>query len=170
MSLKDDLSCSAHNHVRNMSLHQLKQLAHSGVVFVGDSVSRRMYVRMVGHLEGIDLSNEQLAKDIQNYQKNVTKRRRDKLDALSFDAASVVPLLSQDLRYTGSGNHSGQYDRRYVFVEKLAKDHISNRQWMKELPSWGTAVVAFTMPFLHELYNPAWDTPILLQSALQVTI
>ena len=145
----------------NMSL---EVLAMRGVLFVGDSTTRRMYVQALAQLEGI--VDEKVAESLQNDLKLLSKEQRQQLDALNLTALSAGSKARSEggeegeggglisSYYSGSGDQAGQYSLQYVIEEDLSYG------WLSKLSGWSGKTVYYGVPFLHALYHPEWNTTI----------
>ena len=83
----------------------LQQMARDGILFVGDSPVRRMYVRSLVHLEHIH--DEVLAEGMQNTAKLLSQHKLEQLYALHLTNKEVGATKDH---YTGSGKHKGDYN------------------------------------------------------------
>ena len=131
---------------RGYTEQRLQTLAKHKVVFVGDSPARRLYIRSVVHLEHI--YDENLAENLQNNAKQVTKAQREQMLALNLTDHSTGMAPT---RYVGRGANEG-LSLEYVMVEELSTS------WVQMMQSWDARVVYFGIPLLHVLYNPQWRT------------
>ena len=83
----------------------LQQMARDGILFVGDSPVRRMYVRSLVHMEHIH--DEVLAEGMQNTAKLLSQHKLEQLYALHLTNKEVGATKDH---YTGSGKHKGDYN------------------------------------------------------------
>jgi hypothetical protein len=117
---------------------QFELLSKQGIVFIGDSPTRRLYVRAIVHLQGIE--DEGLAEDMQNNAKQLANQQRINDTDADADANEFTM--------------SGGLHLRYLMIEDLSTD------WVQQLAGWDAQFVYFGCPFLHILYNPLWHTKI----------
>ena len=115
---------------------QLQLLSRQGIGFIGDSPTRRLYIRAIVHLEKID--DEVLAEEMQNNAKQLATQQR-------ITGDSDVNQFSRD-------SASGDLHLRYLMTEDLSTD------WIEQIESWNVQYLYFGSPFLHILYNPMWKT------------
>merc|ERR1712086_407083 len=127
----------------------LQQMARDGILFVGDSPVRRMYVRSLVHMEHIH--DEVLAEGMQNTAKLLSQHKLEQLYALHLTNKEVGATKDH---YTGSGKHKGDYNLQYVWHDNPALMAKVN------LAQYNQRYVFYGAPFLHMLYNPGWNTPI----------
>mmetsp|Transcript_22695 Transcript_22695/g.70458 ORF Transcript_22695/g.70458 Transcript_22695/m.70458 type:complete len:330 (-) Transcript_22695:47-1036(-) len=129
---------------------RLEKEARGGMVIAGDSPSRRLYMRALYHLEGIN--DEAYGEHLQNTAKLLDhdKQAQERLFSLGLtDKNSNEPFT----RYKGTGPRAGLYN-----IEFLTDYGNMNDRFMEGLVNSSAGLFVYGFPFLHVLYNPQWDT------------
>lgn len=136
---------------------RLDPLSKRGILFVGDSPTRRLFVRTIVHLEGI--RDELTAEAMQDDAKQLAVQQR-----LNGSSASMA---NDENRYRGGSTTSRRYDVRYLRAEELGTG------WVQRVDGWNSEhtqfvepllssykTIYFGVPLLHLLYHPQWRTAI----------
>ena len=145
---RSDASTAPHHRLGAETMRSLESHARHGILFVGDSPVRRIYVRAILQLRGLT-DDDQAAESFQNTAKLLDHARQQAMYAHNLtDTATGEPFSTFSDARTGA-----RLD--YVDLWRLERSRLE-----EQVRSGGHCALYIGAPYLHVLFNPLWETQI----------